>query len=291
MKILLIGADGQLGTDIQKVMDKKELIPLTVSDLDITKGDQVERVITSHSPDVVVNTAAYHRVDDCERDDALAFAVNSIAVKNLSLSCKRAGAALLHISTDYVFDGEKGSPYTEADVPNPRSAYGISKLAGEFYVRYLLDKYFIIRTSSLFGIAGCLGKGGGNFVETMLEIGREKGAAKVVSDQVVSPTYTLDLAKKIAELVKTEHFGLYHITNKGECSWYGFAKKIFELMGLKVKLESVTSDVYKAPAHRPKYSVLAHKNLERLGIDDLPTWEQALKAYLQERGSRKERPT
>ncbi len=283
MKIILIGADGQLGMDIQKVIEKKDLIPLTVSDLDITKPEQIEKILSENSPDIVINTAAFHRVDDCEKQDALAFAVNATGPKNLALSCKKTGASLLHISTDYVFDGEKGSPYTENDAPNPRSAYGISKLAGEFYIKYILDKHFIVRTSSLFGVAGCLGKGGGNFVETMLKLGKEKKEARVVGDQVVSPTYTYDLALKISELIRTSHFGLYHITNNGRCSWHDFAKKIFELSGLKVSLTRTTSEEHKTPAHRPKYSVLAHKNLEKIGLGKIRTWEEALADYLKVR--------
>lgn len=283
MKVVLIGADGQLGTDIQKFI-KDGLVPLTISDLDITKAKDVEKVICSSCPNVVINTAAYNKVDEAEKEDAVAFSVNAIGAKNVALACKMAGAALVHISTDYVFDGEKKSAYTEEDVPNPRSAYGLTKLAGEYYVRYILNDHFIIRTSTLFGAAGCLGKGGGNFVEAMLMAGKEKGQAKVVSDQIVSPTYTLDLAKKISDLIKTRHFGLYHITNKGQCSWLDLAKKIFELAGMKVDLKPVTSEELKTLAHRPKYSVLKHGHLEKLRMDDLRSWEGALKAYLEEKG-------
>lgn len=281
--ILLIGADGQLGSDLQKVFDRKHLIPLTISDLDITKQDQTGKVLKRYLPSVVINTAAYNRVDDCEKDDAPAYLVNAAGVKNLALVCREIGATLVHYSTDYVFDGEKGSPYSEDDPPDPRSAYGITKLAGEFFVRYILDRYFLIRTSSLFGAAGCLGKGGGNFIDTMLKVGREKGTAKVVADQIVTPTYTVDLAKKTAELVATGKFGLYHITNSGQCSWYEFAKKIYELAWLKVDLKTTTSREFRAPAQRPKYSVLAHKNLERLGLDDMRSWDEALKAYMKEK--------
>jgi dTDP-4-dehydrorhamnose reductase len=283
MKILLIGADGQLGTDIQKVMTGTELIPLTISDIDVTKKESVSSVIGKHKPDVVINTSAYHRVDDCEEKDELAFAVNAFGVKNLCLACRENDATLLHISTDYVFDGMKGKPYYETDCPNPGTVYGISKLAGELYARYMLKKHFVVRTCGLFGVAGCLGKGGGNFIESMLKLAKEKPVLRVVSDQIVGPTYTLDLARKINELIKTQHYGLYHVTNKGACSWYDFAKKIFELTGTKVKMEKATTSEFKSKATRPAYSVLEHGSLKKIGLDDMRTWDKALEAYLEEK--------
>jgi dTDP-4-dehydrorhamnose reductase len=283
MKILLVGADGQLGTDIQKVMGGSELIPLTVADIDVTKRESVSAVIGKYKPDIVINTSAYHRVDDCEDHDEIAFAVNAFGVKNLCLSCSDNDAALVHISTDYVFDGRKGKPYSETDCPNPGTVYGISKLAGELYARYMLKKHFVVRTCGLFGVAGCLGKGGGNFIESMLKLAKEKPVLRVVADQIVGPTYTLDLARKINDLIRTQHYGLYHVTNKGTCSWYDFAKKIFELTGTKVKLEKATTSEFKAKATRPAYSVLEHGSLKKIGLDDLRTWDKALEAYLEEK--------
>jgi dTDP-4-dehydrorhamnose reductase len=283
MKALIIGADGQLGTDLQKVIPAAESIPLTISDIDVTDKDNVAKVIARHKPDVVINTSAYHRVDDCEDNDQIAFSVNAFGVKNLCLACRENDAALVHISTDYVFDGSKGKPYMEDDLPNPGTVYGISKLAGELYARYMLKKYFVVRTCGLFGVAGCLGKGGGNFIETMLDLAKKKPVLRVVADQIVGPTYTFDLARKINELIRTQHYGLYHVTNKGECSWYDFAKKIFELTGTPVKLEKATTSEFKAKATRPAYSVLAHKNLNKIGMDDMRTWDKALKAYLDEK--------
>jgi dTDP-4-dehydrorhamnose reductase len=283
MKALIIGADGQLGTDLQKVIPAAESIPLTISDIDVTDKDNVAKVIARHKPDVVINTSAYHRVDDCEDNDQIAFSVNAFGVKNLCLACRENDAALVHISTDYVFDGSRGKPYMEDDLPNPGTVYGISKLAGELYARYMLKKYFVVRTCGLFGVAGCLGKGGGNFIETMLDLAKKKPVLRVVADQIVGPTYTFDLARKINELIRTQHYGLYHVTNKGECSWYDFAKKIFELTGTPVKLEKATTSEFKAKATRPAYSVLAHKNLNKIGMDDMRTWDKALKAYLDEK--------
>jgi dTDP-4-dehydrorhamnose reductase len=283
MKILIIGADGQLGKDLQKVIDKAEIIPLTISDIDVVSKQQTVEVIKKHRPDVVINTSAYHRVDDCEDNDLPAFQVNAIGVKNICLACKETDSALVHISTDYVFDGNKGTPYTEDDCPNPGTVYGISKLAGELYARYMLKKHFVIRTCGLFGIAGCLGKGGGNFIESMLKLSKEKPVLRVVDDQIVGPTYTLDLANKINQLIRTQHYGLYHVTNKGQCSWYDFAAKIFDLTGTKVKLEKATTSEFKSKATRPAYSVLEHRNLKKIGLDDMRTWDKALEAYLAEK--------
>jgi len=283
MKILLIGADGQLGTDIQKVIDRSELIPLTISDIDVTDKDSVSMAINKYRPDVVINTAAYTDVDGCEDHKEDAFAVNAVGVKNLCLACKENDAVLAHISTDYVFDGKKRKPYVETDPPNPGNVYGISKLAGEEYVRSMLRKYFLIRTCGLYGVAGCLGKGGRNFIESMLKLAKQKPVIRVVGDQVVSPTYTLDLARKIDQLIRTEHYGLYHIANKGSCNWYEFAKKIFELTGTKVKVESATTEEFKAKAKRPAFSALDNSNLRKIELDDLRTWDKALEAYLEEK--------
>jgi len=283
LKIALIGADGQLGTDLQKVIPAAELIPLTIKDIDITDLNRVEKVLLKYKPNAIINTAAFHRVDDCEADDSLALKVNATGVKNLCQAALKNNSVLLHLSTDYVFDGSKKTPYTENDCPCPGTAYGISKLAGEQYIRYLLDKYFIVRSSGLFGTRGCMASGGLNFIELMLKLAREKDKVRVVSDQIISPTYTLDLAKKIYQLLQTEHFGTYHITNNGKCSWYEFAKKVFELTNTKVVLEKTTAAEFKAKAKRPAYSVLDNSNLRRLGMDDLQTLDQALVAYLKEK--------
>lgn len=285
MKILIIGADGQLGTDLCKVIPKKEqIVPLTIKDIDITDKGKTLAVIEKHSPEVVINTAAYHRVDDCEDHEAEALAVNAIGVKNVAEACRAIDAALVHISSDYVFDGEKKRPYVETDIPKPQSVYGISKLAGEFCVRYLLEKYFIVRSTGLYGAAGCLGKGGGNFVENMIGRAETQPELRVVKDEVLAPTYTLDLAKKIYQLVPTNHYGLYHIVNRGECSWYEFTVKIFDLLGKKPKIIPVTASEFKTKARRPKYSVLQNAKLAELGMDDLRDWQEALKAYLAEKG-------
>jgi len=284
MKIVIIGADGQLGTDLCKVIPPAEQIPLTLKDIDITDRAQVRAVLKKNAPDVVINTAAYHHVDKCEDNEAPAFAVNTYGVKYLAEACKEIGAVLVHISTDYVFDGAKGKPYVETDPPNPQSIYAISKYAGEQCVKYTLDKYFIIRSTGLYGVAGCLGKGGGNFVEGMVRRAMAQPELKVVTDETLAPTYTLDLAQKINELIRTEHYGLYHLTNTGGCSWYDFTVEIFKLLDRPVKINKTTAAEFKAKAKRPMYSVLASSALKRARLADLRPWRAALRAYLIEKG-------
>ncbi len=282
MRVLLIGAGGQLGSDLVKALAHEDLIALTHGDIEVCDPASVRAAMQSYAPQVVINTAAFHRVDDCEREPERAFAVNALGVRNVALVCKEQGCVLLHLSTDYVFDGHKGSAYDESDAPRPINAYGISKLAGEFFIRYLLDKYYIVRTSGLYGVAGSSGKGG-NFVELMLRLAREGKEIKVVNDQTLSPTYTVDLAQALARLIHTERYGLYHITNSGACSWYQFAAKVFELAGVPARLEPTTTAAFGAVARRPTYSVLAHKALLAAGLSEMRSWSAALAAYLAER--------
>ncbi|MEM3432972.1 MAG: dTDP-4-dehydrorhamnose reductase [Candidatus Methanomethyliaceae archaeon] len=283
MRIVVIGANGQLGTDLVKVLNNWDLVPLTHADLDICDFVRTRKVLTELKPDIVINTAAFNRVDDAEDQPEKAFWVNTYAVRNLAQVCTDLDCTLMHISTDYVFGGEKRTPYTEDDPPNPLNVYGVSKLAGEYFARNICPKHFIVRTSGLYGVAGSSGKGG-NFVETMVRLAREGKPIRVVTDQVLTPTYTKDLAQKIKELLTTEAYGLYHITNSGQCSWYEFASKIFELLGMKPDFGPTTSVEFGAKARRPAYSVLAHERLKQLGKDDLRPWPEALKAYLEEKG-------
>jgi len=283
MRVLVIGASGQLGTDLVKVMDGWDLVPITHADLDICDFVYTRKVIEEKKPDVVINTAAFNRVDDCEEEVSKAFWVNAFAVRNLAQICADLDCVLVHISTNYVFDGRKREPYTEEDPPNPLSVYGASKLTGEYFVRNICPKHFIIRTSGLYGVAGSRAKGG-NFVETMIRLAKEDKPIRVVNDQVLTPTYTRDLAEKIKELLQTKAYGLYHITNSGECSWYEFASKIFELLGLNPEFVPTTTAEFGAKAKRPAYSVLAHEKLKRLRIDDVRSWREGLRAYLKEKG-------
>jgi dTDP-4-dehydrorhamnose reductase len=279
----VLGATGQLGTDLLKTLIDWDLIPLSHSDLDVCDFIYTRKVLSDARPNIVINTVAFTRVDDCEEEVSKAFWVNAFAVRNLAEVCADLNCMLMHISTDYVFGGEKRTPYTEDDTPNPLNVYGVSKLAGEYFVRNICPKHFIIRTSGLYGVAGSSGKGG-NFVETMIRLAKERKPIRVVTDQVLTPTYTRDLAEKIKELLTTEAYGLYHITNSGHCSWYEFAAKIFVLLGLKPDFGPTTSAEFGAKAKRPAYSVLAHERLKRLGLDDLRPWPEALEAYLKEKG-------
>lgn len=281
-RVVVIGANGQLGTDLVKVFKDWDLILFAHSDLDICDFVYTRKILAEAHPGIVINTAAFNRVDDCEDEPSKAFWVNTYAVRKLAQFCAELDCCLVHMSTDYVFGGEKRTPYTEDDAPNPLNVYGVSKLAGEYFVRNICPKHFIIRTSGLYGVAGSSGKGG-NFVETMIRLAKEGKPIRVVNDQVLTPTYTKDLAEKIKELLQTEAYGLYHITNSGECSWYEFAGKIFELLGLKPDFRPTTSAEFGANAKRPAYSVLAHERLKRLGLDDLRPWPEALEAYLQEK--------
>jgi dTDP-4-dehydrorhamnose reductase len=283
MKIVIIGADGQLGTDLCKVIPKEEVVALTLKDLDITKREQVEKIVKQLSPAIFINTAAYHHVDNCEDTPELAFAVNTYGVKYLAESCRNNNSTLVYISTDYVFDGQKGSPYVENDPPNPQSVYAISKYAGEQCVKYLLEQYFIVRSSGLYGTAGCLGKGGTNFIEGMLKRAQTQPELKVVTDEILSPTYTLDLARQIYKLVQTRHYGLYHAVSHGSCSWYEFTVKIFELLEKKIVIHKTNSTEFKTRAKRPAFSVLKNEHLQQLGLDIMRPWPEALEAYMVEK--------
>jgi dTDP-4-dehydrorhamnose reductase len=282
MRVMLIGAGGQLGSDLTKVLPAETLVPLSHADIELTDGDAVRQAFERHRPDVVINTAAFHRVDDCETQMARAFQVNAFATRGLAEECRRSGAVLVHFSTDYVFAGEKREPYVETDRPGPLSVYGASKLAGEYLVAAALERHFVIRTCGLYGLGGSRSKGG-NFVETMLRLGAQGKTIRVVHDQVVTPTYTADLARVVNQLIRTEAYGLYHITSGGSCTWFEFARRIFEFAGVGADLQPVTAEAFGAPARRPAYSVLRNQRLEALGLDDVPVWEDGLRRFLAER--------
>ncbi len=283
MHVAIVGADGQLGTDLAKILSDWNPVRLSHAEIDIRASLQVRDVLFQIRPHAVINTAAFNRVDDCEDDPETAFAVNAYGARNLARVCSILDCIMVHISTDYVFGGEKTSPYTEADSPNPLSVYGVSKLAGEFFVRSICPKHFVVRTSGLYGIAGSKAKGG-NFVQTMIRLAREGKAIRVVDDQVLTPTYTRDLAEKLKELLPTNFYGLYHVTNSGQCSWYDFAAQIFALTGLTPDLVPITSGAFGAKARRPKYSVLAADRLSEHGFEQLRDWKEALKDYLRANG-------
>ena len=280
--IVILGALGMVGSSLSKVLREKGKVVRDVSheELDITDFKKAREFVRKIRPDVVINCAAYHKVDECEENPEKSFLVNSIAVLNLARVCREVGCEFVHFSTDYVFDGKKGKPYVEDDKPNPLNVYGVSKLAGEIFVRNTMKKYYIIRTSGIFGVARKVGKE--NFVSKMLRLAREGKKLRIVNDQIFSPTYALDLAKKIAELLETRNYGIYHITNTGSCSWYELACKAFENLGIKANATPVSTEEFGAKAKRPKYSVLDHKALREIGLEDTRSWELALKDYLNE---------
>jgi dTDP-4-dehydrorhamnose reductase len=286
-KVLIIGSNGQLGHDlVETAPENLQLISLTHKDIEICDYDDTEGIIKKNKPRYVIDLAAFHQTDVCEDDIETSFAVNCYAKKNIARVCNEIGAAVVYLSTDYVFDGQEDTPRTEQDPTNPINIYGISKLAGEFIVKSYANEYFIFRVSGLYGIAGSSGKGG-NFIETMLRLANEKRSIKVVNDQVLTPTNTNELSNKIWEVLLTGKFGLYHCTNQGECSWYEFAKEIFLQMDLNVKLSSQSTSESGAQALRPRYSVLENQGLKDIGISDMKHWKVALNDYLVKKHSAK----
>lgn len=286
-RYVVIGATGQLGSDLVRTFDDRfgELVPLSTRDVDILDAAATRSTLEALRPTWVLNTAAYNLVDRAEEDGRSAFALNAEAVGSLAAVCQSIGARLVHFSTDYVFDGAKRTPYLETDSPRPISVYGESKLAGERLALERCERTVIFRVCGLFGLAGALGRGKGNFVETMVRLAGEGRALRVVSDQVLCPSYTLDLARKVwAVLPKVAH-PVYHLTNAGQTSWYNFARRALDLTGVAASLTAVTAAEYGARARRPAYSVLAHAHLAALGEDDLRPWDAALAAYVAERSS------
>jgi dTDP-4-dehydrorhamnose reductase len=279
MRIALLGSNGQLGRDLLAQLAEHELFPLTRREFDVTDHAKARSVISALKPDLVLNTTAYHRVDDCESQPELAYNVNVLAVLNLVRVSNDLDAALVHVSTDYVFDGKSRTPYSEDSVALPLSIYGNSKLAGELLVRTMARKYFVIRTCGLYGRAGSRGKGG-NFVETMLSKARSGESIRVVNDQTITPSSTLEVARQMKTLLATTHYGLFHMTSEGSCSWYEFAAAIFELSGIAADLSPTTSDFYKTPALRPRYSVLENAHLKKLGLNQMRHWRDGLSEYL-----------
>jgi dTDP-4-dehydrorhamnose reductase len=286
MKILLFGSNGQLGSDLLKVFQTAgdRVVAVPHSQVDVCNEEQVSAVIAEARPDVVLNTAAFHKVEECEKKPALAFQVNGTAAMNLALACRQSGAVLVHFSTDYVFDGRKNSGYEETDLPAPLNVYGASKVAGEHLIACNTDRYFILRTCGLYGIAGSSGKGG-NFVENMLKKALAGDAIRVVDDQVLTPTYTVDLAEATRKLILTGRFGLYHVSSEGQCSWYEFTRYIFDTAGVDANVSPVKSFAFPSPVKRPANSVLSKAKLRTAGVS-IPSWKDALPRYLQERSGK-----
>lgn len=275
MKILITGSNGMLGHDLIEVLkDNHELILTTSKTLDITDKESTIECIRENKPDVVINSAAYTDVDGCETNQDLAYAVNGEGVRNLALGCKEVDCPLVHVSTDYVFDGTARDPIEEDGEIGPISIYGKSKLKGEEAILEILDKYFIVRTAWLYGINGK------NFPKTMLELAENHPEITVVYDEVGTPTYTPDLAYGISQLIETDYYGIYHLTNSGSCSWCEFAKYIFEIADRDVNVIPVTASEFSRPAPRPAYSVLKNKRWIDNGFEPLRDYKEAIKEYI-----------
>ncbi len=282
MRVLLIGGNGQLAQDLHRSLTRDDVVAVTHQQLEICDATGVQVLIDGVRPYCIINTAAFHRVDDCEDQPEQAFAVNGVGVYNLARAAHRVGAVLVHFSTDYVFDGRKGSPYVETDRPGPLSIYAMSKLAGERILKQYCEKYFLVRTCGLYGTVGSSGKGG-NFVETMLRLAGQGKPMHVVNDQRLTPTSTRDLAEKLVPLIHTKQYGLYHMTNTGECSWYEFAQEIFRQFGLFPDLAPTTTEAFGAKARRPPYSVLDNYAFRKGGFSNFRPWQEALAEYLSKR--------
>lgn len=276
MKILITGSNGMLGHDLEKVLkDKHELILTTSKTLDITDKDKTMEIIKENNPDIVINSAAYTDVDGCETNQDLAYAVNGYGVENLALACREIDCPLVHVSTDYVFDGTARDPIPEEGEIGPISVYGKSKLMGEQAIQEILDKYFIVRTAWLYGINGK------NFPKTMLELAENHPEITVVYDEVGTPTYTPDLAYGISQLIETDFYGIYHLTNSGSCSWCEFARYIFEIADRDVNVVPVTASEFSRPAPRPSYSVLMNKKWIENGFEPLRDYKEAISEYIE----------
>jgi dTDP-4-dehydrorhamnose reductase len=286
MKVLVIGSEGQLGTDVCRAFEDAELCRADLDGgdvrLDIADEAEVRKLLVADfRPEVVVNTAAFHNVPRCEEEPQTAYAVNATAAKHLAVACQGTGARLIHISTDYVFGNGGKRPYVETDREVPLSTYGASKLAGEHLIAAECENHCIVRGSGLYGASACRAKGGRNFVQLMLHLAAERGEVKVVTDERVSPTYTVALAKQIRVVAERAEPGLYHATCNGECSWYEFARAIFEETGTAVKLLKATGADFPSPVKRPDFSILQNKHLQDQGLDVMPHWRDALRAYLE----------
>ena len=275
MKVLIIGSEGMLGHDLVDILSaENEISTTTIYTLDITDINKTIKTVKEINPDVVMHAAAFTDVNGSESKQDLAYKVNVIGTRNVAVACREADSALVYICTDYVFDGTKGSSYYEYDQTNPLSVYGKTKYLGEVYIRDILNKFYIVRTAWLYGFHGP------NFITTMLNLAKTNDSISVVNDQIGSPTYTLDLAKAIAELIKKPAYGIYHITNSGSCSWYEYAKEIFDIAGIEIEVKPVSTEEYPQPAPRPKYSVLENYNWKMEGFGEIRNYKEALRAYM-----------
>ena len=282
MKIIIIGSTGQLGQDLMKTMQKDhEVIGLTHQNIEVTDYNSVQ-TLKEQKPNVIINTAAFHKTDQCEDEPLKTFSVNALGPKNVATVSKEINATTVFISTDYLFSGSKNQPYTEDDAPDPINTYGISKLAGELYTKQN-PRHYIFRVASLFGTAGASGKGG-NFIETMITKAKKDEPITVIDDMWMSPTYTKDAAETIKKILELQlPFGTYHLTNKGKCTWFQFAQEIFKLTNLTPNLKPIKTSQLQTKAKRPLFSALKSTKLPKYNLE-MRSWKEALRSYLIEKG-------
>lgn len=282
LKIAVIGGSGQLGRDACAAFlaAGHDVTSLEHSTVEVSSIASVEESLREIHPEIVINTAAFHHVEKCEADAAQAFAINGIGSRNVAQVAESIGAKLIYISTDYVFDGNQRNPYIEEDMPAPLNVYGNTKLSGELFVRARCNRHFVVRVSAIYGTNPCRAKGGLNFVELMLKLSREREEIRVVDDEFVSPTPTTAIAQQLVVLSQTSEYGLYHATAEGSCSWYEFAKAIFELTDTRVRLERASPGEFPAKVPRPKYSVLENHALKRKSLNVFGPWQVGLQNYL-----------
>lgn len=282
-RVLVLGATGQLGSDVVDAFEAAghSTVGLGHDDVDVTDVAAVSAAVQDARPSVVVNTTAFHNLDRCEEEPATAYAVNATGASHVAAAAQAQGARLIHISTDYVFDGEQTTPYREDDLPGPLNVYGASKLVGEYLVRSACERSFVVRTSGLYGPRPCRAKGGLNFPRLMLKLAAEKGELTVVTDELVGPTYTPDLARQLVALAATDGYGVVHASGVGVVSWHGFALETLRLGGLsEVPVHEATATTMVRKVRRPSYSVLAQRRLEDMGILSIRPWQEALAEYV-----------
>ncbi len=281
----MIGANGQLGHDVVRAFaeQRDEVRALTHEDIELSSLESVAACLRATRAEVVVNTAAMHNVESCEQQPGRAQEVNVVGARNLATATRDLGSVLIHVSTDYVFDGAKDTPYVESDEARPLNVYGRTKLEGEQFVQDINPKRFVLRTAALYGSHPCRAKGGQNFVDLMLRLARERGRVRVVDNEFTSPTATADLARQIASLSRSDAYGLYHATAEGSCSWYEFAREIFRMAEVPVTLEVASPNEFPAKVPRPEYSVLENRKLKSQNLNLFRPWQDGLHAYLSEK--------
>ena len=276
MKVLVTGVNGQLGYDVVKELEKRghQAIGVDRKEMDLTSTQQIKECIENVKPEAIIHCAAYTAVDKAEDEEELCRRVNAIATKDIAECAKKLDIPMIYISTDYVFDGTKDGEYTEEDIPNPINVYGKTKHEGEVYVQEILDKFYIVRISWVFG------ENGNNFIDTMLRLSKERDSLNVINDQVGSPTYTKDLAPLLVNMIETEKYGIYHATNEGYCTWYEFAKEIFKVANIDIEVKPINTSEYIVKASRPMNSKMSKDKLKKNEYDSLSNWKTSIKKYM-----------